>query len=104
MISIESLMMSEVCFRFVPAQQVLRSCPVCLGGAFNYDTNYQRIPRRRLYKLVCKYRKPSPYLINDIFVTEIFRWEPVGALLTTLLSQGIMGSRVYAVNIPISFL
>lgn len=32
-------------------------------------------------------------------MTEIYRWEPVGALITTVLSQAIMGSRVYAVSL-----
>ncbi|KAF8076748.1 hypothetical protein FPV67DRAFT_430605 [Lyophyllum atratum] len=29
-------------------------------------------------------------------ISEIFRWQPVGALISTFLSQIIMGSRVYA--------
>ena len=35
---------------------------------------------------------------TDRSLLEIFRWQPVGAMIVTLLSQAIMASRVYAVS------
>jgi len=34
---------------------------------------------------------------------DMFYWEPVGALISTVLSQMILGSRVYAVCSPLPF-
>lgn len=39
---------------------------------------------------------PITNLFSIEACSKIYRWEPVGALITTVLSQAIMGSRVYA--------
>ena len=35
--------------------------------------------------------------LNDLSYLDVYLWEPVGALISTVLSQMILGSRVYAV-------
>jgi len=35
---------------------------------------------------------------------DMFYWEPVGALISTVLSQMILGSRVYAVSSPFVYM
>lgn len=39
---------------------------------------------------------PITHAISFETCQKIYRWEPVGALISTVLSQAIMGSRVYA--------
>ena len=41
----------------------------------------------------------SPTSINsNVPTTDVYIWRPVGALISTVLSQMILGSRVYAAS------
>ncbi|PCH42153.1 hypothetical protein WOLCODRAFT_163561 [Wolfiporia cocos MD-104 SS10] len=63
---------------------------------FNYISLFYALDR--YYGLV-QFAVVIP-LLTDAFTVEdcpkIFRWQPVGAMLSTLISQTILGSRVYA--------
>jgi len=37
-------------------------------------------------------------------IVDMFYWEPVGALISTVLSQMILGTRVYAVSFTVIYL
>jgi hypothetical protein len=46
---------------------------------------------------------PPPWAGRTDAIADVFYWEPVGALISTVLSQMILGSRVYAVSSTIVF-